>query len=61
MILELLNCANVGTDGVVTESEWSNSVVFRKYVEHHLLKYLPERSPENPVPVLYDGHKSYIN
>ena len=58
---ELLHGASAGTDGVVTESGWSNSVVFRRYVEHHLLKYLPERSPEDPVLVLYDGHKSHIN
>ena len=58
---ELLEGATPGTDGTVTETGWSNSVVFRRYIEQHLLKYLPKRSPDNPVLVLYDGHMSHIN
>ncbi|XP_053385176.1 uncharacterized protein LOC128550335 [Mercenaria mercenaria] len=58
---DLLEGGSAGTDGTVTESGWSNSTVFRRYIEHHLIKYLPERSVEDPVLVLYDGHKSHIN
>ena len=58
---ELLDGRSVGADGDVSDSGWSNSVIFRKYIESHLLKYLPERSAEHPVLVLYDGHKSHIN
>jgi len=58
---DLLEGGSPGADGTVTESGWSNSIVFRRYLEQHLLKYLPERSPENPVLVMYDGHKSHIN
>ncbi|KAL4226892.1 hypothetical protein ACF0H5_014870 [Mactra antiquata] len=58
---ELLEGGCPGVNGDVTESGWSNSVIFRKYVEDHLLKYLPERSIDNPVLLLYDGHRSHIN
>jgi len=45
-----------GADGTVTESGWSNSIVFWRYLEQHLLKYLPERSSDSPVLVMCDGH-----
>ena len=58
---ELLEGKSRGADGTVSDSGWSNSEVFRGYVENHLLKYLPERSVTNPVLLLYDGHRSHIN
>jgi hypothetical protein len=58
---ELLDGGGHGVDGTVTESGWSNSAVFKRYLEQHLLKYLPERCLDNPVLILYDGHKSHIN
>ncbi|XP_052283399.1 uncharacterized protein LOC127880180 [Dreissena polymorpha] len=58
---ELLEGGCIGADGTVSESGWSNSSVFRKYIAEHLMKYLPERSPDKPVLLLYDGHKSHIN
>ena len=50
-----------GADGDVSDSGWSNSDIFRGYVENHLLKYLPARNAKNPVLLLYDGHKSHVN
>lgn len=38
-----------------------NSAMFRKYIENHELKCLPERSVDNPVLITYDGHRSHIN
>jgi hypothetical protein len=58
---ELLDGGSAGVDCVVAESGWCNITVFRRYIEHHLIKYLPERSDDDPVLVLYDGHKSHIN
>jgi hypothetical protein len=58
---ELLEGKSTGTSGDVTESGWSNSIIFKKYLENHLLKFLPERSAELPVLLLYDGHKSHIS
>jgi hypothetical protein len=57
---ELLNGGAV-VDGNVTETGWISSVVFRHQVEFHLIKYLPERSADSPVLVLYDKHMSHIN
>ena len=58
---ELLERKSTGASGDVTESGWSNSIIFKKYFENHLLKFLPERSAERPVLLLYDGHKSHIS
>ena len=58
---ELLEGGCPAVDGDVTESGWSNSAIFRKYVESHLLKYIPERSIDNPIKLLYDGLRSHIN
>ena len=58
---DLLEGKSDGADGGVSKSGCSNSIIFRKYIEHHLCKYLPERSADNPVLVLYDGHRSHIN
>ena len=58
---ELLEGKTPGADGDVTESGWSNSQKFQKYLETHLIKYLPERSIDCPVLLLYDGHKFHVN
>lgn len=58
---ELLEGKTVGADGTVTQSGWSNAEVFQEYLRSHLLKYLPDRSPECPVLLMYDGHKSHIS
>lgn len=61
MRIELLDGKSVGADGTVTQSGWSNSEVFKNYLESHLLRYLPERTKEQPVLLLYDGHKSHVS
>ena len=44
----------------MTESGWSNSAVFRTYLEDHFLKFVPGRGDE-PVLLLLDGHKSHVS
>lgn len=61
MIDSLLEGATPGTSGTVTPTGWSNTEVFANYMQHHLLKYLPPRSSDEPVLVLYDGHKSHVS
>jgi hypothetical protein len=56
MIDSLMEGATPGSSATVTQSGWSNTEVFSTYMKEHLLKYLPPRSPEEPVLVLYDGH-----
>lgn len=60
MIPELLAGSSPGTDGTVTESGWSNSSVFRDYLQHHFLKYVPGGT-EEPILLLLDGHKSHVS
>lgn len=57
----LLSGSTPGADGTVSESGWSNSEIFQKYLQSHLIKYLPERSESCPVVIFYDGHRSHVN
>ena len=57
---ELLAGKSAGADGTVSESGWSNSVIFRDYLEHHFLKHVPGRG-EDPVLLILDGHKSHVS
>ncbi|KAK3099590.1 hypothetical protein FSP39_006586, partial [Pinctada imbricata] len=57
---ELLAGKSAGADGTVSESGWSNSVIFRDYLEHHFLKYVPGRG-DDPVLLILDGHKSHVS
>ncbi|XP_052071024.1 uncharacterized protein LOC127709474 [Mytilus californianus] len=58
---ELLENKSTGADGDVSESGWSNTEIFRKYMANHLLKYIPHRTSDVPVLILFDGHKSHIS
>ena len=48
-----------GSTGTMTESGWSNSVVFMDFMERHFLKFVS--TGDKPILVLFDGHKSHIN
>ena len=61
MIDSLLDGASPGTSGTVSPTGWSSTEIFTSYMKEHLLKYLPSRSPQEPVLVLYDGHKSHVS
>lgn len=58
---ELLEGASPGTQGTVTESGWSNSTVFLEYLENHFLKYVQRPSPDQPILLIFDGHKSHVS
>ncbi|XP_038064724.1 uncharacterized protein LOC119735094 [Patiria miniata] len=61
---ELLNGCLPGTDGTVSESGWSNTAVFMTYLSTHFLKYMyvtASRTEDEPILLLYDGHRSHIN
>ena len=57
----LLEGAFAGASGTMSESGWSNTEIFSQYMQEHLIKYLPERSEDSYVLVLYDGHKSHVS
>jgi hypothetical protein len=58
---ELLEGATPGASRTVRETGWSNSTVFRKYLEEHFMKYVQGRDPSEPLILLYDGHKSQVS
>jgi hypothetical protein len=58
---ELLEGATPGASGTVSETGWSNSTVFRKYLEEHFMKYIQGRDPLEPLILLYDGHTSHVS
>ena len=61
MIDSLLEGASPGAAGTVSETGWSNTEIFSDYMKNHLLKFLPPRSDDSPVLILYDGHKSHVS
>ena len=61
MLDGLLDGATPGASGTVTDNGWSNTEVFNKYMQEHLVKFLPQRSAESYVLVMYDGHRSHVS
>ena len=61
MIPDLMAGASPGAAGTMTETGWSNSEVFRKYLQDHFVKFIPERDPDQHLLLLPDGHKSHIS
>ncbi|XP_053403259.1 uncharacterized protein LOC128558349 [Mercenaria mercenaria] len=61
MLPGLLEGCTSGTSGTVSESGWSNTEVFTKYMTEHLEPHLPSRADGSKVLVLYDGHRSHVS
>ena len=57
---QLLKGASPGADGTVSESGWSNSIIFRQYIENHFLKFVSCQADQKILLIL-DGHKSHIS
>lgn len=60
MRTELMEGATPGATGDVSESGWSNSVIFLQYLQNHFLQHVPGGLHE-PVLLLLDGHKSHVS
>ncbi|XP_041357746.1 uncharacterized protein LOC121374707 [Gigantopelta aegis] len=58
---ELLEGCLPGANGTVSDSGWSNSEIFQKYLAEHFVKYSVQSTAEKPVLILYDGHKSHVS
>ena len=56
----LLEGATPGASGTVSETGWSNSEVFRKWLETHFLQFIPGRKEEK-VLLMLDGHRSHVS
>ncbi|XP_052083703.1 uncharacterized protein LOC127721060 [Mytilus californianus] len=53
------DCTN-GTSGSVSGSGWSNTDIFHKYLGEHFIKYAQGLTDDQPVLLIYDGHKSHV-
>jgi hypothetical protein len=60
MLDGLLEGKSPGADGIMTPSGWSNSVVFKDYLQNHFMKFCQGRS-DDTILILYDGHRSHIS
>jgi len=57
---DLLLGTTPGSSGTVSETGWSNGVVFRDYLENHFLKFVPVRDGDK-VLLFLDGHRSHVS
>ena len=57
---ELLEGTTPGTNGSVSETGWSNALIFRRYLEEHFMKFVP-RANDHPVLLLMDGHSTHVS
>ena len=60
MMPDLLTGASPGADGCMSDSGWSNSEVFRDYLQMHFMKFVPSHSDQKILLIL-DGHKSHVS
>jgi hypothetical protein len=42
LLLELLKDAAPGTDASMSDSRWSNTDIFRRFLMEHFIKYIPQ-------------------
>ena len=58
-ISKFLNEGTPGVSGTVSETGWSNSVIFRDNLQNHFIKYAPAHD-DNPILLLMDGNSTHI-
>ena len=59
---ELLKGASTGAKAVMSDSGWSNSTIFRQYLEDHFLPHVrPDIQSSEHILLLYDGHASHVS
>ena len=44
-----------------SKNGWSNSTIFQQYIKEHLIKFTPNRGPDDHLLLLYDGSTTHIN
>ena len=60
MMPDLMTGASPGADGCITDSGWSNSEVFRHYLQNHFLKFAHSHRDQKSL-LLLDGHKFHVS
>ncbi|XP_038072690.1 tigger transposable element-derived protein 1-like [Patiria miniata] len=58
---EFLSGCTAGTGGTISDSGWSNSDIFERYLKEHFMKYSLPATSDDPVLLLYDGHRSHVS
>jgi hypothetical protein len=58
---DLLIGSTPGCSGTTSKSGWSNSAVFLEYLENHFMKYIQRRDENQPILLIFDGHRSHVN
>ena len=60
---DLLEGAQAGSVGTMSDKGWSNSRTFKAYVMNHLAKQvaLSEGKDKEATLIMYDGHKSHLS
>lgn len=57
----LLEGTPAGSDGQCSKTGWSNSDIFKTYLEKHFLKYVSHDISGTPLLILFDGHRSHVS
>lgn len=60
MMTDLMDGATPGAVGRVSDAGWSNSELFREYLEEHFLRYVTMKA-DRKVLLLLDGDKSHTS
>ncbi|XP_056023023.1 uncharacterized protein LOC125660656 [Ostrea edulis] len=58
---ELFDGDTTGRDGSMSDTGYSNTDIFNSYIKNHFTKYVQSRNPEQPILLLYDGHRSHTS
>ena len=58
---DLMKGACTGAKGNMSDRGWSNSNIFKKYLEEHFIPMVAPPSLEDPILLIYDGHASHKN
>ena len=57
---ELLKGTTPGTNGEMSKSGWSNSIIFLNCLQNHFLKFIPQ-SEGNKHLTIFEGHRSHVS
>ena len=58
---DLLKGSLTGSQGIVTDSGWSNALAFQEFLKSYFLKYVQRSSNDQTVLLMFDGHRSHVN
>ena len=60
MMPDIQTGASPGSDGCMSDSGWSNSAVFRHYLQNHFLKFVHSYYDQKSLLIL-DRHKFHVS